>query len=207
MFTPRGLVGGSFQLMLRPRKRASKAAFLVSCAFMFVFSWYRVIIALSLHLSLGALQYKFHISIIATKIVSIKFFLTSIFWSRLEAHSNKNSTTNVVSTKCRLRIYTFFFFVWYMITCHLTTNRASRNHFFAIIFHDYLHYCGILLATSLIIFLKHNFKPSYSLFALCISWLVWCLYRIYQLNMSPLNIKRAIFEKQLTALHVMCLFC
>ena len=100
-----------------------------------------------------------------------------------------------------------FFFVWYMITCHLTTNRASRNHFFAIIFHDYLHYCGILLATSLIIFLKHNFKPSYSLLALCISWLVWRLYRIYQLNMSPLNIKRAIFEKQLTALHVMCLFC
>ena len=100
-----------------------------------------------------------------------------------------------------------FFFVWYMITCHLTTNRASRNHFFAIIFHDYLHYCGILLATSLIIFLKHNFKPSYSLLALCISWLVWRLYRIYQLNMSPLNIKRAVFEKQLTALHVMCLFC
>ena len=100
-----------------------------------------------------------------------------------------------------------FFFVWYMITCHLTTNRASRNHFFTIIFHDYLHYCGIFLATFLIIFLKHNFKPSYSLLALCISWLVWRLYRIYQLNMSPLNIKRAIFEKQLTALHVMCLFC
>ena len=158
MFTPRGLVGGSFQLMLRPRKRASKAAFLVSCAFMFVFSWYKVIIALSLHLSLGALQYKFHISIIATKIVSIKFFLTSIFWFGLEAHLNKNSTSNVVSTKCRLMI-----FVWYMITCHLTTNRASRNHFFAIIFHDYLHCCGICLATFLIIFLKHNFKPSYSM--------------------------------------------
>ena len=120
MFTPMGLVGGSFQLMLRPRKRASKAAFLVSCAFMFVFSWYKVIIALSLHLSLGALQYKFHISIIATKIVSIKFFLTSIFWSRLGAHLNKNSTTNVVSTKCRLRIYTIFF-------CLIHDNMSSYN--------------------------------------------------------------------------------
>ena len=101
--------------------------------------------------------------------------------------------------------FILFFFVWYMITRHLTTNRASRNHFFAIIFHDYLHCCGIFLATFLIIFLKHNFKPSYSLLALCISWLVWRLYRIYQLNMSPLNIKRAIFEKQLTACHVFIL--
>ena len=154
MFTPMGLVGGSFQLMLRPRKRASKAAFLVSCAFMFVFSWYKVIIELSLLLSLGALQYKFHISIIATKIVSIKFFYNVNIlvqtWGSLKQKQHYQCGQ----------------------LCHLTTNRASRNHFFAIIFHDYLHYCGILLATSLIIFLKHNFKPSYSLLALCISWLV-----------------------------------
>ena len=38
------------------------------------------------------------------------------------------------------------FFVWYVITCHLTTYRASRNRFSAISFHDYLHYCGIFLA-------------------------------------------------------------
>ena len=38
------------------------------------------------------------------------------------------------------------FFVWYVITCHLTTYRASRNRFSAISFHDYLHYCGIVLA-------------------------------------------------------------
>ena len=37
------------------------------------------------------------------------------------------------------------FFVWYVITCHLTTYRASRNRFSAISFHDYLHYCGIFL--------------------------------------------------------------
>ena len=38
------------------------------------------------------------------------------------------------------------FFVWYVITCHLTTYRASRNRFSAISFHDYLHFCGIFLA-------------------------------------------------------------
>ena len=38
------------------------------------------------------------------------------------------------------------FFVRYVITCHLTTDRASLNRFFAISLHDYLHYCGIFLA-------------------------------------------------------------
>ena len=93
-----------------------------------------------------------------------------------------------------------------MITRHLTTNRASRNHFFAIIFHDYLHCCGIFLATFLIIFLKHNFKPSYSLLALCISWLVWCLYRIYQLNMSPLNIKHVQYLRNNWQLCMSCVY-
>ena len=38
------------------------------------------------------------------------------------------------------------FFVWCVVTCHLTTYRASRNRFSAISFHDYLHFCGIFLA-------------------------------------------------------------
>ena len=38
------------------------------------------------------------------------------------------------------------FYVWYIITCHLTAYRASRNRFSAISLHDYLHYCGIFLA-------------------------------------------------------------
>ena len=42
------------------------------------------------------------------------------------------------------------FYVWYIITCHLTAYRASRNRFSAISFHDYLHYCGIFLARFLI---------------------------------------------------------
>ena len=42
------------------------------------------------------------------------------------------------------------FFVWYVITFHLTTYRASRNRFSAIIFYDYLHHCGIFLSRFLI---------------------------------------------------------
>ena len=42
------------------------------------------------------------------------------------------------------------FFVWYVITCNLTTYRASRDRFSAISFHDYLHYSGLFLARFLI---------------------------------------------------------
>ena len=147
-----------------------------------------------------------------------------------------------VSIRCRLqtaecRVHTGYkmqtknlkcFFVWYVITCHLTTYWALRNRFSAISFHDYLHYCGIFLARFLIkIVLNINFKPSYSLLTLHASWLVWCLYRFYQLNKSrcrrrskwDVTIKyftRALYEKRLTALHAvrniiflsdMCLFC
>ena len=38
----------------------------------------------------------------------------------------------------------------HVMTCHFTTYRASRNRFSTIIFHDYLHYCGIFLARFLI---------------------------------------------------------
>ena len=59
-FTPRGTVAGSFQHTLGPRGRASEVAVLVSCAFAFVFSWYKVIVVPSLYFSSGALQYAFH---------------------------------------------------------------------------------------------------------------------------------------------------
>ena len=120
------------------------------------------------------------------------------------------------------------FFVWYVITLHLTTYRASRNRFSAISFHDYLHYCGIFLAHFLMK-IDRNIISSlqYSLLTLRASWLVWCLYRFYQRNKSRCGCRckwdiiieyltRATFEKQLTALHVvriiiflsgMCLFC
>ena len=65
------------------------------------------------------------------------------------------------------------FFVWYVITCHLTTYRASRNRFSAISFHDYLHYCGIFLAHFLMK-IDRNIISSlqYSLLTLRASWLV-----------------------------------
>ena len=150
MFTPRGSVAGSFQHTPWPRRRVSE----LSRASAFVLSLYIIITALSIYLSSGALQHTVHTSIIADKIVSLKiFFRAPIFRSGLEARSNKNSNTNPVSkkcrrqitdrvqnadcrpgTKCRPRIYTVFI----LITCHLTTYRASRNRFSAIIFHDYL---------------------------------------------------------------------
>ena len=65
---------GPFQHTLWPRRRVSEAAILVSRAFAFVFSWYKVIIALSLCFSSGALQHTVHSSIIAAKIVPLRFF-------------------------------------------------------------------------------------------------------------------------------------
>ena len=60
----------------------------------------------------------------------------------------------------------YCFFVWYVITWHLTTYRASRKRFSAIIFHDYLHYCGIFLACLLITIVLNFFKP-HLVFSFC----------------------------------------
>ena len=191
MFTPWGPVAGSFQHTLWPPRRASEAAILLSLAFAFVVSWYRVIIAPSL--CSGALQYTVYTSITAAKIVSVKFlFRAPIFGSRLEARSKKYINTNPVSakcklqtadrvrnadcalgTKCTLRFHTVFF-VWYVITCQLTTYRASRNRFSTIIFHDYLHCCAIFLARFLIT-VVHNITSNLHIdvFSLC-ARVGWC---------------------------------
>ena len=102
-----------------------------------------------------------------------------------------------------------------VISCHLATYQASCNRFSAISFHDYLHYCGIFLAHFLMK-IDRNIISSlqYSLLTLRASWLVWCLYRFYQRNKSRCRCKwdvtieyltRKTFEKQLTALHVVCI--
>ena len=95
--------------------------------------------------------------------------------------------------KCRLQTgykmqtqNLYYFFVWYVITCHPTSYRASHNRFSVIIFDDYLYHCRIFLALFLI---TTVLKPSYSLLTLRASWLVWCLYRIYQLNKSRCRCK------------------
>ena len=168
MFSPKGSVAGSFQHTLWSRERAPKTAILVSRAFAFVFSWYKVIIALSLCFSSGALQHTVHTSIIAAKIVSLKFlFEPQYFGPDLRLARTKTaipirSLKNAdywLQTGYKMQTENLYcFFVWYVITCHLTTYRASRNRFSAIIFHDYLHYCGIFLARFWITIYSSRFK-------------------------------------------------
>ena len=64
------------------------------------------------------------------------------------------------------------FYVWYIITCHLTAYQALRNRFSAMRLHDYLHYCGLFLAHFLMK-LDRNIISSlqYSLLTLSASWL------------------------------------
>ena len=131
--------------------------------------------------------YSPHINHSGQDTLSKIFFRAPIFRSGLEARSNKNSNTNPVSKKCRLqtgykmqtkykcRLQTenlYFFFVWYEITSHLTTYRASRNRFSAILFHDYLHYCGIFLARFLITIVLNIVSSLHIVFSLCarVSW-------------------------------------
>ena len=109
--TPRGPVAGSIRHTLWPRERASKVAILVSRAFAFVFSWYKVIIALLLYFSSWALQHTVHISIKTAKIVSLEFFFElQYFGSDLKLARTKKaipvrSVQNAdcrPGTKCRL---------------------------------------------------------------------------------------------------------
>ena len=191
MFTPWGPVAGSFQHTLWPLRRASEAAILLSLAFAFVVSWYRVIIAPSL--CSGALQYTVYTSITGGQDSLSKIFISSSnisvrTWGSLE---KKNSNTNTfgakcklqtadrvrnadcaLGTKCTLRFHTVFF-VWYVITCQLTTYRASRNRFSTIIFHDYLHCCAIFLARFLITIVHNITSNLHIVFSLC-ARVGWC---------------------------------
>ena len=101
----RGPVAGSFQHTLWLRGRVSEAAILVSRAFAFVFSWYKVIIALSLCFSSGALQHTVHTSIIAAKIVSLKFLFEPQYFGpdlRLARTKTAIPIRSVQNADCRL---------------------------------------------------------------------------------------------------------
>ena len=184
MFTPRGPVAGSFQHTLWPRERALEVATLVSRAFAFVFSWYKVIIALLLYFSSWALQHTVHISIIAAKIVSLEFFFELQYFGpdlRLARTKTAIPIRSLKNADCWLQTgykmqteNLYCFFVWYVITCHLTTYRASRNRFSTIIFHDYLHCCAIFLARFLIT-VVHNIASNLHIdvFSLC-ARVGWC---------------------------------
>ena len=158
MLTPRGPVAGSFQHKLWPRGRASEAAILVSHVFAFVFNWYKVIIALSLCFSSGALQHKVHTSIIAAKILSVKFFSSSNIsvwtWGSLEQKQQYLSGQYKMQTvDCRLqtgcKMQTENYTVFSSDTCLLTTYRASRNRYSAIISHDYYPLARFLITIIL----------------------------------------------------------
>ena len=112
MFTLRGPVAGSFQHTVWPRGRASEAAILVSRAFEFLFSWYKVIIAISLCFSSGALQHTVHTAIIVAKIVSLNFFFSSSnislrTWGTLRLARTKAVIPiwSVQNADCRLQLY------------------------------------------------------------------------------------------------------
>ena len=107
----------------------------------------------------------------------------------------------------------YCFFVWYVITWHLTTYRASRKRFSAIIFHDYLHYCGIFLARFLITIVLSTISSLHTVFFLC-ARVGWCDVGSEftksrcrcKWDVTTEYLTRAIFEKQLTALHVVRTF-
>ena len=95
------------------------------------------------------------------------------------------------------------FFVWYVMTCRLTTYRASRNRFSTISFHDYLYYCGIFLTRFLIKIILDIISSLYVVFSLCarVGWRDVCTDFTNLINVTIENLTRAIFEKQSTALH------
>ena len=115
------------------RGRTSEAAILVSHPFAFVFSWYKVIIALSFFFSTGALQHTAHTSIIAAKIVSLKIRAPTEQQYRSGQHKMQTAD-RVQNADCRL-----------VIKCHFTSYWASRNRFSAII------HCGIFWSQSFLI--------------------------------------------------------
>ena len=99
------------------------------------------------------------------------------------------------------------FYVWYIITCHLTAYRASRNRFSAISLHDYLHYCGIFLAHFLMKIDRNIISSLHIVFSLCarvvgvMSVKIFCRCKCKR-GVTVEYLTRATFEKQLTAFHV-----
>ena len=65
------------------------------------------------------------------------------------------------------------FFVWYVITCHLTTDLASHNRLSAVSFHYYLHYLGIFLAHFLMKIDRNIISSLHIVFSLC-ARVGWC---------------------------------
>ena len=110
-------------------------------------------------------------------------FRAPIFRSGLAARSKKTAIPirSVQNANCRLQTgyemqtahWVQNAHVWYVITCQLTTYRASRNRFSTIIFHDYLHCCAIFLARFLITIVHNITSNLHIVFSLC-ARVGWC---------------------------------
>ena len=88
------------------------------------------------------------------------------------------------------------FYVWYIITCHLTAYRASRNRFSAISLHDYLHYCGIFLAHFLMKIDRNIISSLHIVFSLC-ARVGWCDVSIDFTNVIRVDIDGDVNEMSL----------
>ena len=99
---------------------------------------------------------------------------------RLQTADCKPDTKCRLGTKCRLQTAEWVQntdweskeFFRLVIACHLTTYRASRNRFSVIILHDYLHYCGIVLAHFLMKIDRNVISSLHIVFSLC-AWVGW----------------------------------
>ena len=140
--------------------------------------------------------------------------------SAIQIRSVKNADCRP-GTKCRLQTgykmqieNLYCFFAWYVVTCHLTTYRASRNRFSPIIFLDYFHYCGIFLARFLITIVLNIISSLPVVFSLCArgGWRGTCseytnLIKVdVDVNEMSLFNNFSIFEKKMSALHVVHTF-
>ena len=169
MFTPWGPVVGSFQHTLWPLRRASEAAILLSLAFAFVISWYRVIIAPSL--CSGALQYTVYTSITGGQDSLSKIFISSSnisvrTWGSLEKKQQyqygrcKMQTADCrPGTKCRLRTgYKMHTEISYCFFRLIRDNMPAYNvpSVTQSFFHDHLSRLFALLCNIPCPFLDHN---------------------------------------------------
>ena len=144
--------------MLWPCRRVSEAAILLSLTFAFIFSWSKVIVALSLCLFSRGPHHTVHTSIIAAKIVSLKIFLEPQYFSldlkfaptktAIPIRSIQNADCRLgtkfwIGTKCRLQtgyrmqtenLYCFSSYTWWHFILQLTKhhtidhNIISRHH-------------------------------------------------------------------------------
>ena len=122
-----------------------------------------------------------------------------------------------LGTKCRLRSgYKMqtrnlqSFFVWYVITCYLTTYLASRNRFSAISFHDHLNYWGIFLVHFLMTIDRNIISRLHKPFSLCarVGWCDVCtdFTKVIKVDVDVNEIKH-VCVRVIIFLSGMCLFC